>query len=145
MMSTSRLAIFLLLQYFFSSAAMFSSRISGNLLSEKSSNWKSKIIELRWKQVQISASRPLFEGLQKDERSAHVWSFSQKIQSILHFFLNFANFLNLCEGKILREYSRGKKKLEQFSRKRFFTGFENPVLISLLRSSGEKGGNFKSR
>ena len=42
-------------------------------------------------------------------------------------------------------FFRGKKILEKLSRTRFFREFENPALFPLLRSRGEKGGNFKSR
>ena len=50
-------------------------------------------------------------------------------------------------AKAKQEWSnvRGKNKLDQFSRTRFFTGFENAAIFSLLFSSGEKGRNFKSR
>ena len=36
---------------------------------------------------------------------------------------------------------RGKKMLKQLSRTRLFTVFENPALLSLLRSRGEKARN----
>ena len=42
-------------------------------------------------------------------------------------------------------FIRGKNILEQLSRTGFFTGFENRAFFLLLRSTGEKGANFKSR
>ena len=36
--------------------------------------------------------------------------------------------------------TKGKKKLEHFSRTRFFTRFENPALFSLLRSREKMAG-----
>ena len=40
---------------------------------------------------------------------------------------------------------KGEKILDQLSRIRFVTGFENPASFSLLRRSEEKGGIFKFR